>query len=331
MKKRATISAMGSYLPVGKITNADLEKNVETDDEWIRTRTGITERRRIAVDENCSDIGAKACLELLNNASLDATEIDLLICTSLSHDQLCPSTASLIQKKVGLKNAAAFDLTSACAGFSFSLTTAASFIESGHYKNVVVVGSEAISRLINWSDRNTCILFGDGAGAVLVQPADEPYGILGSYLATDGKKSDAIEIKAGGSAIPASHETVDNGMHFLQMKGQEVFKFAVRVIPKAINSVLEKSDLKIEDVDLIIPHQANKRIIEAAARQLDMPIEKFFTNLELLGNTSTASVPLALEQSVKEKKLKKGDIVVTVGFGGGLSWGANVLRWSIEG
>ncbi len=327
MKIRAAITSLGSYLPDKKITNAALEKTIDTDDNWIRTRTGIRERRQVAENEKCSDIGANACLQVIKNANLPADDIDLLICTSLSPDQLCPSTASLIQKKVGLKKAAAFDLSAACAGFSFALSTAVSFIESGHYKNIIVVGAEAMSRLINWKDRNTCILFGDGAGAVLVQVGEEEYGILGSYLATDGSKSDLIQIKAGGSALPASHETVDKGLHFLEMKGQEVFKFAVRVIPQAINNILDVAGLKMEDIDLILPHQANLRIIEAAAKKLDIPVEKFYVNLELLGNTSTASVPIALEQAVNDGSLKKGGIVIMVGFGAGLSWGANVLRW----
>ncbi len=328
MKKHSAILAIGSYLPEKVITNSDIEKMVDTNDEWIRTRTGIRERRQAAKGENASDMAAKASQQAIDNAGINPDDIELIICTSLSPDQLCPSTASLIQKKLGLKNAAAFDLSAACAGFAFALTTAVNFIEAGMYKNVLVVGTEALSRLIDWKDRNTCILFGDGSGAVVVGQADEPYGVLGSYLASDGSKSDLIEIPAGGSAMPASAETIQNNKHYLQMKGGEVFKFAVRVIPHAIQNAIDAAQISIDDVDLIIPHQANIRIIEAAAKKLGLPMDKFFTNLEFLGNTSTASVPLALQQAIKSSRLKKGDLVVIVGFGAGLSWGANAIRWA---
>ncbi len=328
MSKSAGISAIGYHLPSKIVSNSDLEKMVNTSDEWIKSRTGIKERRVVADNENCSDIAVEACKKVLNRAQLNPEDIDLILFTSLSPDMLCPSTASIVQGKLELVNAAAFDVSAACAGFTFALTTAESFIKSDKYKNILVVGAEAISRLINWNDKNTCILFGDGAGAALVQPAEHPYGILESYLENDGNKSHYIEIPAGASAQPASENTIKNNEHFLKMKGQEVFKFAVRVIPHAINKVLSKSDIKLEDVNLFIPHQANLRIIEAAAKKLNINKDKFFTNMENLGNTSTASVPIALEQAIQDGRLKKGDIVVIVGFGAGLSLGANLIRWS---
>lgn len=327
MTIRAAITSIGSYLPSQVVTNAELEKTVNTDDEWIRTRTGIKERRKLADSQDCSDLATEACKQALKKVNSGPPSVDLIICTSLSPDKLCPSTASIVQQKLGLVNAAGFDLSAACAGFSFALATGASFIESKSYKKVLVVGAEAISRLIDWSDRNTCILFGDGAGAALIEPVDDGCGILASYLATDGTKSGLIEIPAGGSSLPASKTTIEERQHYLQMNGQEVFKFAVKVIPMAIDNVLKKAGLNLKEIDLIIPHQANLRIIEAAAKKLNLPMTKFFTNMELLGNTSTASVPLALEQAVSQNKLKKGDLVVIVGFGAGLSWGANVIRW----
>jgi len=328
MSQLAGITAIGSYLPAAKITNADLENTVRTTDAWITTRTGIKERRRAEAGENCSDMAAKACSKALQKAHLSPEDVDLIICTSLSPDRICPSTASLIQGKLGLSKAAAFDLSAACAGFPFALAAAASFINSNVYQNVLVVGAEAISRLIDWTDRNTCILFGDGAGAAVLQPVEAPYGVLANYLANDGTKSDLIQVPAGGSAMPASAQTVEQKEHFLKMQGKEVFKFAVRVIPVAINNVLAKAGIELEEVALFIPHQANIRIIEAAAKKLGVPMDKFFTNLEYLGNTSTASVPLALEAATGEGRLKKGDLVVIIGFGAGLSWGANVIRWS---
>jgi len=327
MSQQAGITAIGSYLPAAKITNADLEKTVQTTDSWITRRTGINERRRAGAGENCSDMAAAACSKALEKAGLDPREVDLIICTSLSPDKICPSTASLIQGKLGLINSAAFDLSAACAGFPFALATGAAFINSNIYKNILVVGAEAISRLIDWTDRNTCILFGDGAGAAVLQPVEAPYGILANYLANDGTKSGLIQVPAGGSAMPASFQTVEQNEHFLKMQGKEVFRFAVRVIPLAINNVLAKADVGLEEVALFIPHQANIRIIEAAAKKLGVPMDKFFTNLEYLGNTSTASVPLALEAATQENRLNKGDLVVIIGFGGGLSWGANVIRW----
>ena len=329
MSQQAGITAIGSYLPAAKITNTDLEKTVETTDEWITSRTGIKERRQAAAGENCSDMAAYACSKALQKARLLPQDVDLIISTSLSPDKICPSTASLIQGKLGLTRAAAFDLSAACAGFSFALATGAGFINSGMYKNVLVVGAEAISRLIDWTDRNTCILFGDGAGAAVLQSVAKPYGILGSYLANDGNKANLIQIPAGGSSMPASIQTVEQNDHFLKMQGKEVFRFAVRVIPIAINNVLAKARVGLEEVTLFIPHQANIRIIEAAAKKLNVPRNKFFTNLEYLGNTSTASVPLALEAAVNEGRLKKGDLVIIIGFGAGLSWGANVIRWGI--
>lgn len=248
----------------------------------------------------------------------------------MSFDKLCPSTASLVQDKLKAYRAAAFDISSACAGFIYGLSTAFSFVESGNFKKVLLIGAENISKLINWRDRNTCILFGDGAGAVIIGEVESGYGHLGSYLACDGRKNDLIEIPAGGSSYPASYETVKNNKHFLQMKGTEVFKFAVKAIPDAVEKIIQKTGISIEDIDLFIPHQANIRIIESASKKLGVSMKKFFTNLESYGNTSTASVPLALSEAQKKGIITKDSLILLIGFGGGLSWGANLVRWSTK-
>ncbi len=273
-------------------------------------------------------MGAIAANEAIKNANLSAKDIDLIITTSLSFDKICPSTASIIQALIEADQAAAFDLSSACAGFTYGLTTAFSFIESNSFKNVLLIGAENISKIIDWSDRNTCVLFGDGAGATVISEVEKGYGHIASYLSCDGSKSDLIEVPAGGSSKPASKETIEANEHYLKMKGKEVFKFAVRAIPDAINNLLEKVDFEINDIDLFIPHQANIRIIESASKKLGIHMNKFYTNLETFGNTSTASVPIALKQAKKEGLIKKGSLIVLIGFGGGLSWGANLVRWS---
>ena len=269
-----------------------------------------------------------AAKKALASADLSPEDVELIILTSMSFDKPCPSTASIVQDKLGAVNAAAFDVSSACAGFSYGLATAFSFVESGAFKNVLLIGAENISKLIDWSDRNTCIIFGDGAGAALIGQTEKGYGHLASYLACNGAKNDLIQIPAGGTVEPASKQTVEGGGHFLKMKGQEVFKFAVKAIPDAVNNVLDKAGVALDEVDLFIPHQANIRIIESAAAKLNVEMSKFFTNLDKYGNTSTASVPLALDEAMDKGLLKKGTLVVLIGFGGGLSWGASLIKWS---
>lgn len=300
---------------------------METSDEWIVSRTGIKERR-ISEEKTCSDMAVIAAERALKKIDLKSEDIELIITASLSFDKLCPSTASIVQDKLKAYNAAAFDISAACAGFIYGLATSFSFIESNNYKKVLLIGAENISKMINWRDRNTCILFGDGAGAVIVGKTNAPYGHLGSYLACNGRKNDLIEIPAGGSANPASFESVKKDEHFLTMKGSEVYKFAVKAIPDAINNVLKKTGVDIKEIDLFIPHQANFRIIESAAKKLGLPIDKFFTNLHKYGNTSTASVPLALNEAEESGVIKKDSLVMLIGFGGGLSWGVNLVRWS---
>ena len=326
IKQNAGIISVGTYIPKKIVTNNDIESLVDTSDEWIISRTGIKERR-VSDDLSCSQMAVMASQKALDKAGISVEEIELIIVTSLSFDKLCPSTASLVQDGLKAINAAAFDISSACAGFSYGLATAFSFVESGAFNNVLLVGAENISKFINWKDRNTCILFGDGAGAVIVSKTEKPYGHICSYLACDGRKNNLIEIPAGGSAKPASVETVQNNEHFLRMKGQEVFKFAVKAIPDAINNVIYKGGVELKDIDLFIPHQANIRIIESATKKLGLPKEKFFTNLERYGNTSTASVPLALNEAHEKGIIKNGSLIVLIGFGGGLSWGANLVRW----
>lgn len=276
-------------------------------------------------------MAAIAAKKALDNAGMSADKVELIITTSLSFDKLCPSTASLVQDKINATNSAAFDVSSACAGFSYGLATAFSFIESGQFNNILLIGSENISKFIDWKDRNTCILFGDGAGAVLIGKTAEGYGHITSYLACNGKKNDLIEIPAGGSANPATVQSVNNKEHFLKMNGTEVFRFAVKAIPDAVRSITEKAGIDIKDIDLFIPHQANIRIIESASKKLNVPMSKFFTNLERYGNTSTASVPIALNEVIEKKLIQKGSLLLLIGFGGGLSWGANLVRWDNNG
>ncbi|RJQ31076.1 MAG: ketoacyl-ACP synthase III [Actinobacteria bacterium] len=328
-KIRAGIIGLGTYVPADVLTNSDLEKLVNTSDEWITSRTGIKERRIIDKNQAASDIGAIAAAKAIDESGLNPEDIELIICTSLSPDMIAPSTATIIQHKIKAKNAAAFDVSSACAGFSFGLSVGTQFIENGTYNNVLLIGTEAISRFIDYSDRKTCILFGDGAGAVVLAKVEEPYGIVANYLGADGNRHEHIRIPAGGSSVPASEETVLNGEHFLKMNGNEVFKFAVRVIPQAIDNVLQIAGLKKEDIDLFIPHQANKRIIDSAIEKAGIDENKVFINLDKYGNTSTASVPLALGEARENGLLKKGDLTLLIGFGAGLSWGANIVCWAL--
>lgn len=300
---------------------------VETSDEWIRSRTGISERR-IATDKTTtSDLAAKAGKKVLRAAKISPQEIDLLIVTTSSPDMIFPSTACLTQAKMNLKNCPAWDLSAACSGFVYALSVASAYISSGVYKNILVIGADAFTRYVNWKDRNTCVLFGDGAGAVVLSQVEEGYGILGSYLAADGRGADFLKIPAGGSKLPGSEETIKEGLHYVSMNGQEVFKFAVRIIPEAVKRVLEEAKLSLDEVDYIIPHQANQRITEAAAARLGVDFKRMVSNIERFGNTSTASIPLVLDELWEKRKLKRGDILLLVGFGAGLTWGANLIRW----
>ncbi len=324
----AHITGWGMAVPNKVLTNDDLSKMVETTDEWIRERTGIRERRIVSDGETVSTLGAEAAFKALSVAGLLPSDLDLIICSTSSPEHIFPATACLIQDKIGAANAGAFDLLAACSGFIYALNMGAQSIRSGASKTVLVIGTETLSRFTNYQDRNTCVLFGDGAGAFVLQASEKPGGVMGSVLHSDGSGGDFLSVPAGGSKNPASESTLRGGMHFIHMDGKEVFRFATRVMAQATLEAAGKSGWKPEDLTLVVPHQANIRIIEAAARGLKMPMEKFFVNLERYGNTSTASIPIAVVEAIQTGKLKPGDKVVFVGFGAGLTWGALAAEWS---
>ena len=313
--------------PARVITNDDLSKMVETSDEWIRTRTGIRERRVVGPGENTSDLGLAASREAMVRAGASPEEIDLIIFCTISPDQLTPSTACILQAKLGAKNAAAVDVQAACSGFVYGLSLARGAIVSGEASCVLLVAGESISRFIDWSDRTTCILFGDAAGAMILRASSNGRGILSTDLGSDGLNAGLISIPAGGSSMPASHETVDGRLHFMKMSGAEVFKNGVRRMASSMQKALEKAGVSVSDLDLFVPHQANKRIIDAVGDSLGIPADKVFLNLEKYGNTSAASIPVALHEAVMAGRLKPGDLVGVVAFGAGLTWGASVVRW----
>lgn len=324
---RVGILGTGSYLPEKVMTNDDLSKFVDTNDEWIRTRTGIRERRIAGENEATSDLAYKAAEKAIENAKIDKNEIDLVIVATMSPDHITPATAAIVQDKLGI-NAAAFDLSAACTGFVYAFTTGYSFVKSGIYKKVLVIGAETMSRMLDWEDRTTCVLFGDGAGAVVLGEAGNG-GYIASHLVSDGSGAEDVIIPAGGSRNPVSKEEIDKREIYFRMKGSDVFKFAVRAFPETVENVLGQGNINADDVDMFIPHQANIRIIESIAKRFKQPLDKFYVNLQRYGNTSGASIPLALDEANKEGKLKKGDKVVMVGFGGGLTYGSILLEWSI--
>lgn len=327
MIKSVGIVGMGTSIPEKILTNADLEKMVDTSDEWIRSRTGIAERRIIADGLSTSDLALEAAQKALVQAGMTADEVDLVIVASVSPDMIFPATACIVQGKLGAVNAAAFDLEAGCSGFLYVLTIAAQCIASGLYNNVLVIGAEAMSRLINWEDRNTCVLFGDAAAAAVLKPVEDGYGFLSFYLGSDGRGSELLLLPAGGARLPASRETVENHLHSVHMAGAEVFKFAVRIMGDASLEALKRANLTPQDIDLVVPHQANVRIIDAAAKRLGIDREKIYVNVERFGNTSSASVGVALMECVEQGLIKSGDIILLVGFGAGLTWGSAVIRW----
>ncbi|KUO52410.1 MAG: 3-oxoacyl-ACP synthase [Desulfitibacter sp. BRH_c19] len=326
-KYRAKIVGVGMYLPEKIVTNKCLETTVDTNDEWIKSRTGIEERRVVEDDLACSDLGAKAALKAMERAKVTPEDIDLIIVATLTGDMVWPSTACLIQEKIGAYKAAAYDLSAGCTGFIYGLTTATQFIETGYYKNVLVIGAEVMSKIVNWDDRNTCILFGDGAGAVVLQPSQDSSGILANYLGSDGRGAHLLKQPAGGSSLPPSYQTIDDKMHTIHMNGNEVFKFAVRVMGEASLKVLEMAGVKKEEVDLFIPHQANIRIVEAATKRLNLSPERVVVNLNKYGNMSSASIPVALNEAYENNRICAGQKVLLVGFGAGLTWGATLIQW----
>ena len=324
-KITAAITAVQGYLPEHVLTNEDLSKIVDTSDEWITSRTGIKERR-IMKDGATSDMGAAAVSKLLEKKGIDPLDIDLLICGTVTPDLVFPSTANIISDKCGLKNAWSFDVNAACSGFIYALTTGAQFIETGKYTKVLVVGVDKMSSIIDYEDRTTCIIFGDGGGVVLLEPNNEGLGVLDSILHSDGSGRQFLYQPAGGSAMPASHETVDQRLHFVKQEGQQVFKFAVTNMADVSARIMEKNNLTSEDVDWLVPHQANLRIIDATASRMGLSPEKVMINIEKYGNTTAGTLPLCLFDW--ESKLKKGDNVILSAFGGGFTWGAVYLKWA---
>lgn len=321
------IVGIGSAMPERIVTNEDLTRIVDTSDEWIRTRTGICQRRIADEQTATSDLCVTAAARALADAGISAEELDLIIVATVTPDMLFPATACLVQDRIGAKNAGAFDLSAGCSGFIYGLATGSQFIAGGLYNTVLVVGAETLSKIVDWQDRNTCVLFGDGAGAAVLKRAPEGRGILAFHLGSDGSGGDLLSIPAGGSRLPASAQTIAKRQHYLQMSGNEVFKFAVKVMAEASVKVLEKCNKTKEDIDFLIPHQANTRIIDAAVKRLGLSGDKVYVNLDRYGNTSAASVPVALDEAVKEGQIKKGDIIVLVAFGAGLTWGASVIEW----
>lgn len=324
------ITGIGSFLPERIMTNKDLEEIVDTSNQWIIERTGIEERRIAEESIATSDIASIAAQRAMENAGIKPEEIDLIILSTITADHITPSTACIVQSQIGAVNAAAFDLNAGCTGFIYSLATAKSFVKSGMYKRVLVIGAETLSKIVNWKDRNTCVLFGDGAGACIVESCEQGFGMLSEELGSDGSKGEVLIVPAGGSRTPSSLETLENGSNFIQMDGREVFKFAVRIMEKASKECLEKAGISSEDLDLLIPHQANIRIIDSALKKLKLPKEKAFVNLNKYGNMSAASIPVALDEAVKSGKVKKGDNLLLVAFGAGLTWGSTLLKWNKE-
>ena len=324
----AHITGWGMAVPEPILTNDDISKMVDTNDAWIRERTGIRERRIARDNEFPSTLGVEASINALTVANLRPTDLDLIICTSSSPDYIFPATACLIQDQLGATKAGAFDLLAACTGFIFSMNMAAQAIRSGSIKNALVVGSETLSRFIDWKDRGTCILFGDVAVAFVLQASETPGGVLSAVMHSDGSGGDSLSILGGGSRYPATEATVREGKHYIQMDGKEVFRFATRVMASATQEALDAAGLTIEQIQWIVPHQANIRIIQAAARGLKLPMDRFIVNLERYGNTSTASIPIAMVEAVECGKIKPGEKLVMVGFGGGLTWGALAAEWT---
>ncbi len=328
MTRFAHITGWGMAVPEKVLTNADLERMVDTSDEWIRARTGIRERRIAAPEQTTASLATEAALQALDKANLKPSEVQLIVVATSSPEHTFPATAALVQDAIGAGQAGAFDLSAACTGFIFALNMAAQAIRAGAVDNAVVIGAETLSRLVNWKDRNTCILFGDGAGAFVLQASEAPGGVLQAVMRADGSGGDLLSLPAGGSKIPASAESVAQGLHFIHMDGKAVFRFATRVMADAVREVVKRGGLTLEQIDLVVPHQANLRIIQSAARGLKLPPERFFVNLERYGNTSTASIPIATCEAVAAGRLNPGDRVVFVGFGAGLTWGAALVQWS---
>jgi len=325
--RTCSITGVGSYVPAKILTNAHLEKMVDTSDEWITTRTGIKERRIAAENEFTSDLGAKAALRAMKMAGVTAEQIDLIIVATITPDMPFPSTACLVQRKIGARKIAAFDLEAACSGFIYALEIAQQFIMSRTYDTVLVIGAEKLSAITDWKDRNTCVLFGDGAGAAILQNRPDSHGLLTAVMGADGENADLLFMPGGGSRCPASVESVQSRMHYLRMNGKETFKKAVQAMQTAAEEALRRCELKISQIKCVIPHQANRRIIDAVAERLGAHPDQLFVNLDKYGNTSAASVAIALDEAVHSGRFRRGDLILLMVFGAGLTWGAAIIEW----
>jgi 3-oxoacyl-[acyl-carrier-protein] synthase-3 len=326
-----SIAGTGSYLPEKILSNADLEKLVDTSDDWITSRTGIKERRIAADDEATSDLATKAALKAMEQAEVSADDLDLIIVATISPDTFFPATACFVQRNLGAKNAVCFDISAACSGFLYALQVARHFINAGNRKTALIIGAEKLSSMVNWEDRNTCVLFGDGAGAAIVRGDDDASHtsrrILSTVMFSDGNLTDILVVPGGGSACPITKENADDKLNTIRMEGREVYKNAVNAMRDAAEKALAKAGLTADDIDMVIPHQANKRIIEAITDRLGIPAERTYVNLEKYGNTSAAAVAIALDEANREGAIKAGDIILLVAFGAGLTWAATVVRW----
>ena len=324
---RSRIVSTGSYLPQRVLKNSDLEKTVDTSDEWITERTGIRERRIADENQAASDLAYEASKTAIERAELKAEDIDLIIVATVTGDMPFPSTACFLQNKLGAFNSAAFDVNAACSGFLYALYIADNFVKSGIHKKVLVVGTEVLSKVTDWDDRATCVLFGDGAGAVIIEPTDEDRGILSMHINSDGRMWELIQLPGGGSRNPASCDSVEQRLHYIKMKGNETFKVAVRTLEELVIKTLEENNLDSSRLSLLIPHQANLRIIQATAERLKLPMEKVIINLDRYGNTSAASIPIALDEAVENGRVKNGDYILLEAFGGGLTWASALVKW----
>ncbi|WP_408614496.1 beta-ketoacyl-ACP synthase III [Lutispora saccharofermentans] len=324
----AGIIGTGSYVPEAVLKNSYFEERLDTDDQWIVSRTGIKERRRVRPDIATSDIATYAALKAIEDAKLKPEDLDMIIVATVTPDMAFPSTACIVQKNIGAENAAALDISAACSGFIYGLSIASQFIKYGSMKNILLIGAETLSKITDYNDRNTCVLFGDGAGAAVISSVEEGFGILSTYMGSDGRGGELLKLPAGGSRLPASEETIANSLHFIKMDGSEVFKFAIKIMGEAAEKALSLCGMRKEDIDYLIPHQANIRIIESATKRLKIDKDKVFINVEKYGNMSAASVAVALDEAKRTNKLNKGELVVLVAFGGGLTWGSAVIKWS---
>ena len=325
--RSCSITGVGSYVPEKILTNADLEKMVETSDEWITTRTGIKERRLAADGEFTSDLATKAALRAMAMAGVTADQLDLIIVASITPDMMFPNTACLVQQKLGARRVPAFDIEAACSGFLYALEVGQSFIAARTFETVLVIGAEKLSAITNWKDRNTCVLFGDGAGAAILQHRPHSHGLLTTALGADGAKAELLSMPGGGSRCPASPQSLADGLHYLRMDGKETFKNAVQAMCSAANEVLARCEIDITKIKCVIPHQANRRIIDAVAERLGASVDQLFVNLHKYGNTSAASVAIALDEAVRSGRVARGDLILIVAFGAGLTWGAAIIEW----